>query len=295
VLGHNGAIAAKHLRRQTIGALNVGRIMPHIAFGNVTKEYLAGKRHTVAIANFSLEIERGSFVSLVGPSGCGKSTILLMLAGLLEPSSGTIAIDGKPVAGPNERIGTVFQDPHLLPWHTVLRNVLFPVDLRRKNLREFEPQARELLKLTRIEGFAEHYPHELSGGMRQRASICRALILNPDILLMDEPFSALDAMTREEMTYELQRIWSSYGKTVIFVTHSVREAVFLSDRIVVIGLNPNCIIHDVSVPLERPRTAKMETQTAFNLIVDEIRDSIVQGHKYAKTHNGAAIQIAAEI
>jgi NitT/TauT family transport system ATP-binding protein len=268
--------------------------MPHIALSNVSKEYQTGRRHTVAVTNFSLNVERGSFVSLVGPSGCGKSTVLSMLAGLLEPSSGTIMIDGESVAGPNERIGTVFQDPHLLPWHTVLRNVLFPVELRRRSLRDFEPQARELLKLTRIEGFAEHYPHELSGGMRQRASICRALILNPDILLMDEPFSALDAMTREEMTYELQRIWSSYGKTVIFVTHSVREAVFLSDRIVVIGLNPNCIIHDVCIALERPRTAKMETQNAFNLIVEEIRDSIAQGHEHGATQNEPAVHKAAE-
>jgi NitT/TauT family transport system ATP-binding protein len=260
----------------------------------VTKEYLTGKRHTVAIADFSLKIERGSFVSLVGPSGCGKSTVLLMVAGLLEPSTGTIMIDEELVSGPNERIGTVFQDPHLLPWHTVLRNVLFPVVLRRKNEREFEPQARELLKLTRIEGFAQHYPHELSGGMRQRASMCRALILNPDILLMDEPFSALDAMTREEMTQELQRIWSSYGKTVIFVTHSIREAVFLSDRIVVIGLNPNRIIHEVRVALERPRTAKMETQNAFNLIVDEIRDSIWQRRENGATLSEETIQLAAQ-
>jgi NitT/TauT family transport system ATP-binding protein len=267
--------------------------MAHIVLSNVTKEYVAGKRRTIAIANFSLNIDRGSFVSLVGPSGCGKSTVLSMIAGLLEPSSGTIAIDGVPIAGPNERIGTVFQDPHLLPWHTVLRNVLFPVDLRRSNRPAFEPRARELLKLTRIEEFADHYPHELSGGMRQRASICRALILNPDILLMDEPFSALDAMTREEMAYELQRIWSSYGKTVIFVTHSVREAVFLSDRIVVIGLNPNCIIHDLAVSLERPRTAKMETQHAFNLIVDEIRDSIAHGRKYGATQSERTIDAAA--
>jgi NitT/TauT family transport system ATP-binding protein len=267
--------------------------MSHIALNDVTKEYLSGKRRTVAVTNFSLEVERGSFVALVGPSGCGKSTLLSMVAGLLEPSSGTITIDGELVAGPNEHIGTVFQDSHLLPWHTVLRNVLFPVKLRRKNLRDFEPQARELLKLTGIEGFAEHYPHELSGGMRQRAAICRALILNPDILLMDEPFSALDAMTREEMTHELQRIWSSYGKTVLFVTHSVREAVFLSDRIIVMGLNPNRVIHDMRVSLERPRTAKMETQSRFNLIVDEIRESIAQGRRHGMTPNDRAVQIAA--
>jgi NitT/TauT family transport system ATP-binding protein len=267
--------------------------MPHIALDKVAKEYLTGRRHTIAVTDFSLEIERGSFVSLVGPSGCGKSTILLMVAGLLEPSSGSIAIEGQPVAGPNEHIGTVFQDSHLLPWHTVLRNVLFPVELRRKDLREFAPRARELLELTGIEGFAEHYPHELSGGMRQRAAICRALMLSPDILLMDEPFSALDAMTREDMSHELQRIWSSYGKTVLFVTHSVREAVFLSDRIVVMGLNPNRIIHDVRVSLERPRTAKMETQSRFNLIVDEIRESIAQGRKHETTQDGAAVRIAA--
>lgn len=256
--------------------------MSQISLRNVTKEFVAGARRTLAVSDFSLDIEKGSFISLVGPSGCGKSTVLSMIGGLTAPSGGQIVIDGQAVAGANERIGTVFQDAHLLPWRNVLSNIMFPVELRKHDLGKYEPRARELLQITGLSRFAEHYPHELSGGMRQRVSICRALILNPEILLMDEPFSALDAMTREEMTYELQRIWSSTGKTVVFVTHSVREAVFLSDRIAVMGLNPGRLIRNVKVDLERPRTATMETQTNFNKIVEEIREAIGQGHGNAE-------------
>jgi NitT/TauT family transport system ATP-binding protein len=261
--------------------------VPQISLHGVTKEYRAGGRYTVAVADFSLEIERGEFVSLVGPSGCGKSTVLSMLAGLLEPTNGTINIDGRRVTGPNEQIGTVFQDANLLPWRTVLDNVLFPVELRRKSVGQFRSRALTLLKLAGIHDFAAHYPGELSGGMRQRASICRALILDPNLLLMDEPFSALDAMTREEMAHELQRIWLSSGKTVVFVTHSVREAVLLSDRIVVMGLNPNRIIHNVHVLLERPRTEKMEIEHGFNVIVDEIRESIARGRNSSEPSEAA--------
>lgn len=254
--------------------------MPQIKLQSVRKEFVSGKRRTLAVSDFDLSVDRGSFVSLVGPSGCGKSTVLSMIGGLAPTSSGKIFIDGIPVLGPNERIGTVFQDAHLLPWRSVLKNVLFPVELRKRNPRDFESRARELLELTGLTRFSAHYPHELSGGMRQRVAICRALILNPEILLMDEPFSALDAMTREEMMHELQRVWSAYGKTVLFVTHSVREAVFLSDRIMVMGLNPGRLIQDVVVRLDRPRTAKMETRPEFNEIVDHIRDAIALGHKH---------------
>lgn len=254
------------------------RLMPQISLQNITKEFVSGARRTLAVSDFSLDIEKGSFISLVGPSGCGKSTVLSMIGGLAAPSSGRIVIDGQVVTGANEKIGTVFQEAHLLPWRNVLANIMFPVELRKHPLHEYEPRARELLQITGLSRFSEHYPHELSGGMRQRVAICRALILNPEILLMDEPFSALDAMTREEMTYELQRIWSSTGKTVVFVTHSVREAVFLSDRIAVMGLNPGRLIRNVKVELSRPRTAAMETQTDFNKIVEDIRGAIGQGH-----------------
>jgi NitT/TauT family transport system ATP-binding protein len=254
--------------------------MPQITLQGVRKEFVSGKRRTLAVTDFDLSVDKGSFVSLVGPSGCGKSTVLSMVGGLTHPSSGKLFINGHPVLGPNEHIGTVFQDAHLLPWRTVLSNVLFPVELRKRKVRDYEDRARELLGLAGLSRFADHYPHELSGGMRQRVAICRALILSPEILLMDEPFSALDAMTREEMMHELQRIWSAYGKTVLFVTHSIREAVFLSDRIVVMGLNPGRVIEEVTVDLERPRTAKMETRSRFNEIVDQIRDAIALGHKH---------------
>jgi NitT/TauT family transport system ATP-binding protein len=231
-----------------------------------------------AIRNVTLDVAENEFVSVLGPSGCGKSTLLMMVAGLVEPSEGTISINGSPVTGPRAEIGVVFQQPVLLPWRTVLDNVLFPIELLRRPRAQFEPRAMSLLAMAKIDDFANHLPRQLSGGMRQRASICRALIHDPSILLMDEPFSALDAITRDEMGVELLRIWQANRKTVVFVTHSIREAAFLSDRVLVMGRRPATIIDDVKIDLPRPRELAMMESEPFNQYVRLLRKSIEASH-----------------
>jgi NitT/TauT family transport system ATP-binding protein len=183
-----------------------------------------------AIRSISLSVAKGEFVSLLGPSGCGKSTLLMMIGGLIAPTSGDIIIEGSKVLRPRADVGVVFQTPTLLPWRSVLDNVLLPVEFLKLPRKDFIDRAHSLLKMVKLEDFAGALPRQLSGGMRQRVSICRALINDPSTLLMDEPFSALDAFTRDEMSVDLLRIWQTYRKTIIFVTHSIREAVFLSDR-----------------------------------------------------------------
>jgi NitT/TauT family transport system ATP-binding protein len=251
---------------------------PHIALAAVNKAYVSSRGRTVALQDVNLSVAQGSFVSLCGPSGCGKSTVLSLIGGLLDPTSGRITIDGRPVTGPQPTIGTVFQDANLMPWRTVMSNIMYPVELRRVPRKEYELHAHKLLDLVNLRRFADHYPHELSGGMRQRVAICRALIMNPDILLMDEPFSALDALTRDEMSVELQRIWSRYEKTVVFVTHSIREAVFLSDRVIVMGIAPGRVFREFSIDLDHPRVSAIETTPRFNDLIHEIRQAISEGH-----------------
>ena len=255
--------------------------MSQIEARGIRKDFGTGGRAVVALRDVDLVVEKGSFVSLCGPSGCGKSTLLSLILGLDRPTAGEIRIDGKRVVGPGPGIGTVFQDANLMPWRSVRSNVLYPVELRRLDPRRYEEKARQLLELTGLSKFAGHYPAELSGGMRQRVAICRALILDPDILLMDEPFSALDALTRDEMSLELQRIWGLSGKTVVFVTHSIREAVFLSDRVVVMGIAPGRITEEFRIDLERPRTADIETVDRFNSLIHEVRMSISRGRAVA--------------
>jgi NitT/TauT family transport system ATP-binding protein len=251
---------------------------PHISLTRVNKDFVSNRGRTVALSDVNLTVGRGSFVSLCGPSGCGKSTILSLVGGLTEPTSGDVTIDGRRVVGPPQTIGTVFQDANLLPWRTVLSNIMYPIELRGGSQKEYRPQAEALLDLVNLRRFANHYPHELSGGMRQRVAICRALIVNPDILLMDEPFSALDALTRDEMSVELHRLWSKYEKTVLFVTHSIREAVYLSDRVVVMGIAPGRIYREFSIDLGHPREAAIETLPRFNELIHEVREAIAEGH-----------------
>ena len=235
----------------------------------------------------SLSIERNEFVSIVGPSGCGKSTLLRLIAGLLPPSSGRVTIDSVAVEGPRRDIGIVFQAPTLLPWADVLDNVLFPL----KILHRLEPgspdKARELLHLVGLADFERKMPSELSGGMQQRASICRALIPDPDILLMDEPFGALDALTREEMSLELLRIWRERPKTIFFVTHSVPEAVLLADRVCVMTARPGRIIETIDVPLPRPRSYEQESFQEFQYCARRIRKHIF-GDESSPARSGAA-------
>jgi NitT/TauT family transport system ATP-binding protein len=229
---------------------------------------------TLALDRVSLEIAAGELFFLLGPSGCGKSTLLMMIAGLLAPSRGRIRVDGAEVQGPRPDVGIVFQSPVLLPWRTVLDNVLLPVEMLRLRRADFEGRARDLLAMARVDDFAAKLPHELSGGMKQRVSICRALVHNPSLLLMDEPFSALDAMTRDQMGLELLRIWEVHKKTVVFVTHSIREAVFLSDRVLVMTPRPATIAFETDVKLPRPRTMDMQESDEFNRYVGVLRHAI---------------------
>ncbi len=231
-----------------------------------------------AIKSVSVDIADGEFVSLLGPSGCGKSTLLMMIAGLTQPTSGELVLAGSPISGPRRDVGVVFQSPVLLPWRTVIDNVLFPIELLRLPRAEYRDRAMELLNMTKLGEFVDALPRQLSGGMRQRASICRALIHNPSTLLMDEPFSALDAITRDDMAVELLRIWQGNRKTVIFVTHSIREAAFLSDRVLVMGRRPATIIEEVVIDLPRPRHIGMTEEESFNKYVRHLRKSIEASH-----------------
>ena len=227
---------------------------PTLDIQHLELTYRTATRDVNAIHDLSLSIRQGEFVSIVGPSGCGKSSLLKIVYGLVPASAGSICIAGAPVTGPRRDIGMVFQAPVLLPWRTILENVLLPADVLRLDQDAMRKRALELLDMVGLKTFEHVYPDELSGGMQQRAGIVRALIHDPKLLLMDEPFAALDALTREQMALELQRIWMTSGKTVLFVTHSISEAVLLSDRIVLMSARPGTIIDIFETPRERPRT-----------------------------------------
>ena len=226
-----------------------------------------GKRGTVeALRDINLTVGRGEFLTLIGRSGCGKSTLLNMIAGLLKPTTGEITIDGTPVTGPRRDVAMVFQRPALLPWRSVEKNVLLPAEIFGWPRAELRERAERLLELTGLTAFRKRLPHELSGGMQQRVSLCRALIQQPTVMLMDEPFSALDALTREELADELQRIHGELGTTIVFVTHSIAEAVLLADRVAVLSARPGRLSELVGIDIPRPRSfgqnAHMEQVTA---------------------------------
>jgi NitT/TauT family transport system ATP-binding protein len=224
-----------------------------------------------ALKNINLDIRAAEFISIVGPSGCGKTTLLKILAGILERSSGEVVMQGKSLSGPSRELGVVFQAPVLLPWRTVLQNVMVPVEIQKRDRAAFEARARQLIAMVGLSGFESKYPSELSGGMQQRVGICRALVHDPSFLLMDEPFGALDAMTRESMNEELQRIWSESRKTILLVTHSIPEAVYLADRVVVMTPRPGRVVDVISVDLPRPRTLAMQNTAEFGRFVAGIR------------------------
>jgi NitT/TauT family transport system ATP-binding protein len=227
-----------------------------------------------ALDQVNLQIHADEFLTIVGPSGCGKSTLLKLLGGLLAPTEGTVRVRGRPLTGPSPDVGMVFQSPVLLPWRNVLDNVLFPIEILRQPRRQYQAEAERLIDLVGLKGFERSVPRELSGGMQQRVSICRALIHDPPLLLMDEPFGALDAMTREEMGMELLRVWSERRKTVVFVTHNIPEAILLADRVAVMTRRPGRIVDVVSIDLPRPRTIKMEFSPEFQKYAEAIRNSI---------------------
>lgn len=247
-----------------------------ITLTEVGVQYQTDEGPVPALSTSSVHISSGEFVSIVGPSGCGKSTMLKVIAGLLRPTEGTVAIENGVVEEPYESMGIVFQEPVLLDWRTILGNVMLQADVRRLEKKQLEVRARELLSQVGLEEFVDKRPYELSGGMRQRASICRALVHNPSLLLMDEPFGALDALTREQMNEDLQDLWTKLGMTVFFVTHSIPEAVTLSDRVLVMSSRPGSILADVSIDLPRPRKVQevrsthkyLEYTTSIRAILD---------------------------
>jgi NitT/TauT family transport system ATP-binding protein len=225
----------------------------------------------LALTNIAVDLADGEFVSVLGPSGCGKTTLLKILAGIVPYTSGTVLFRGEPITGPQPGMGVVFQSPVLLPWFTVLQNVLLPVKVLGLDLARHTEAAHALLDLVGLDGFSNKYPNELSGGMQQRVAIVRGLIHDPRLLLMDEPFGALDALTRERMNVELQRIWLANRKTVFFITHSVAEAVFLSDRVLVMSARPGCIVEDLPVPFPRPRDLDLMSSAEFGALTRHLR------------------------
>lgn len=241
-----------------------------VSVADVQKTFGGGEVLT-ALADVSLDIAPGEFVSILGPSGCGKSTLLRCIAGLDAPTSGAVRVNGRAVAGPPENLGLVLQRDALLEWRTVLDNVMLPIDFRRRRRADVSKRALTLLYLFGLKGFEGRYPSELSGGMRQRAAICRALIDDPALLLMDEPFGALDALTRDQLNVELQEMWLSDRKTVVFVTHSIAEAVFLSDRVAVFTPRPGRIAEILDIDLPRPRRLAVRGDSRFLGYVDRIR------------------------
>ena len=238
----------------------------------LSKTYVTGSGEVTALKGLDFEIYDGEFVSVVGQSGCGKSTLLKLLAGLLPYTAGSVELNGKPLRGPTREAAVVFQSPVLLPWRTVLDNVLLPIEVHKLPIPHFRPRALELLELTGLSAFANKYPQELSGGMQQRVSIARALVNDPTILLMDEPFGALDAMTREQMNLDLMRIWAGSGKTILLITHSISEAVLLGDRVVVMSPRPGRISEVIAVDLPRPRGLNITATPAFGAYAERVRN-----------------------
>ena len=247
------------------------RPSPLIAVRGLCKTYATASGTTVALRDLNFEIFDGEFVSVVGQSGCGKSTLLKILAGLLPFSSGDVTLNGSALRGPSKEAAVVFQSPVLLPWRTVLDNVLLPIEFRGLSRSQYRQSALELLGLTGLRDFANRYPYELSGGMQQRAAIARALVQDPKLLLMDEPFGALDAMTREQMNLELVRIWSRSRKTVFFITHSIAEAIFLSDRVIAMTSRPGRIADIIEIDLPRPRSLSVINTDRFGRYAAHLR------------------------
>ncbi len=251
--------------------------VPAVAFEGVHKRFTSKRGTVEALIDVSFPVWPGEFVSIVGPSGCGKSTLLKLAAGVAAASSGVIKIGGHPVNGPVEGLGMVFQSPVLLEWRSVLANVLLPVEVMHGDRDAGKARAIELLQMVGLAEFMHRYPSELSGGMQQRVAISRALVIDPPLLLMDEPFGALDALTRDEMALELLRIWERTRKTIVFVTHGIEEAVMLSDRVVVMTPRPGRVLSTLEIDLPRPRTAEMRYDALFNDYAQQIRYAIYHG------------------
>jgi NitT/TauT family transport system ATP-binding protein len=250
-------------------------MQPILRFEQLSMRYnTRAGQPVLAMQDVNAQIGRDEFVTILGPSGCGKSTLLKITASVLRPTSGEVWLDGKKLMRPTSKIGMVFQQPILLPWRNVLENVLFPIQMMGLPASKYKTAALDLLRLVGLSGFEQAMPGELSGGMQQRVSICRALVYDPTILLMDEPFAALDAMTREELGIELLRIWTERKKTVLFVTHSIQEGILLADRVLVMTARPGRIAASLPIELPRPRTVSMISSKEYGHYAETIRDLI---------------------
>jgi NitT/TauT family transport system ATP-binding protein len=245
---------------------------------NIDARFISHLGELIALEAVTFDVQQGEFVCLVGPSGCGKSTLLRIIAGLLPAVSGEIRIEGERPTGPTNKVGLVFQQPTLLPWRTVAENVALPLRIRGRAETEIEARVGHLLALVGLADFGEEYPANLSGGMAQRAAIARALAQDPEILLLDEPFGALDALTREYMAGELLRIWEQSQRTVLMVTHNVEEATLLADRVVILSARPGHIVEIVDVPLPRPRNPDMLVTMELQQIAQQLRQALYRGN-----------------
>jgi NitT/TauT family transport system ATP-binding protein len=257
-----------------------------IEYKNLQKYYQVRKAKDLihALDGITFDVKKNEFTCIVGPSGCGKSTLMKITAGLLPYDEGQVIVDGKPVDGPIKNVGMVFQQPVLLEWRSIIGNVLLPIEILGLDEKKHQKIAIDLIKLVGLEGFEKRYPYELSGGMQQRVSICRALVHDPTILLMDEPFGALDAMTRDKMNLELLRIWKKAKKTIIYITHHIPEAVFLADKVIVLCSRPSNVKKIVEIDLPRPRTIEMQYTKEFRNYCRSILQ-LIDATNYGETHS----------
>nr|WP_106783044.1 ABC transporter ATP-binding protein [Lysinibacillus timonensis] len=249
--------------------------IPEIEIDHVSMSYQTGSSEVLALKDVTVDIKKGEFISLLGPSGCGKTTLLRIMADLIQPTSGSIKISGSTAkeARLAQKYGIVFQNPVLYDWRKVKKNITLPLEMMKVSKEEQEKRVNHLLELVGLTKFKDKYPWQLSGGMQQRVAIARALAMEPEILLMDEPFSALDEFSRERLNEELLSIWSKVGNTVVFVTHSIPESIFLSDRVFVLSPHPGRLSKVVDIPLPRPRTAEMRESPEFYQLITDIRNS----------------------
>ena len=271
----NGVVMENTTIESLQGILSTSR-EPEVVFKDVSMTYQdAGGNDVVALTNVSLEIGKGEFVSLLGPSGCGKSTLLRIIADLLQPTSGEVTVSGETpkVARIKQKYGIIFQNPVLLNWRTVRKNISLPLEIIKLEKREIHERVTQMLELVGLSNFGNHYPYQLSGGMQQRVSIARAFALNPEILLMDEPFSALDEFTREKLHEDLLKIWRRTNKTIVFVTHNIGESVFLSNRVFVLSNHPGRLSAVVDIDLPRVRDKMTRVNPQYSKLIQQIRDS----------------------
>ena len=247
---------------------------PQIVIDKARKVYETGSGQTLALESVSTSIVKGEFVCVVGPSGCGKTTLLWALSGLHPLTSGDVLLDEKPVKGPQSQIGMVFQDANLLPWRNILKNILYPLEIKGLRVSDYQKRIDQLIDKTGLRGFETMYPPELSGGMRQRASLVRCLSFDPAVMLLDEPLGALDSFTRDEMNLLLLDLWAEQQKTIVFVTHSIIEAIFMADRVLVMTPRPGRVVREVKIDLPRPRRLEMQGTPYFIALTNDIKTLI---------------------